>query len=69
MAWLVPLVRERNVNPERVVLVGFSRGAQVAMIAAGADRRFAGVVLLHGGHFDANETGHRAAAVHDQRHQ
>jgi hypothetical protein len=27
------------------------------------------VVLLHGGHFDANETGHRAAAVHDQRHQ
>jgi dienelactone hydrolase len=56
------LVRERNVNPERVVLVGFSRGAQVAMIAGGADRRFAGVVLLHGGHFDANETGHRAAA-------
>jgi len=52
------LVRERNVNSERVVLVGFSRGAQVSMVIGGADRRFAGVVLLHGGHFDALETGH-----------
>lgn len=56
------LTNERNVNPDQVVLVGFSRGAQVSMIAGGADRRFAGVVLLHGGHFDATETGHLAAA-------
>jgi dienelactone hydrolase len=56
------LVRERGVAPGRVALVGFSRGAQLAMIAGGADRRLAAVALLHGGHFDFYETGHRAAA-------
>jgi dienelactone hydrolase len=56
------LVRERNVDSTRVALVGFSRGAQLAMIAGGADRRLAAVGLLHGGHFDFYETGHRGAA-------
>ncbi len=56
------LVRERNADPTHIVLVGFSRGAQLAMIAGGAERRLAAVGLLHGGHFDFFEDGHRAAA-------
>lgn len=56
------LVRERDVDPERIVLVGWSRGAQVAMIVGGAEQRFRAVVLLHGGHFDRLETGHLGAA-------
>ncbi len=56
------LVRERNADPARIALVGFSRGAQLAMIAGGAESRFAAVALLHGGHFDFYEDGHRAAA-------
>ncbi len=56
------LVRERNADPARIVLVGFSRGAQLSMIAGGAERRLAAVALLHGGHFDFFEDDHRAAA-------
>ena len=56
------LVRERRVDSTRVALVGGSRGAVLAMIVGGADRRLAAVALLHGGHFDFYETGHRAAA-------
>jgi dienelactone hydrolase len=56
------LVEEYDVLPEQVALLGRSRGAQMAMIAGGADRRFAAVALLHGGHFDALENGHRPAA-------
>ena len=56
------LVQDRGADPTRVVLMGVSRGAPVAMIAGGVDDRFAGVVSLIGGHFDARETGHRAAA-------
>ncbi len=56
------LVEERGVDPARVVLVGSSRGALVGTVAGGADRRLAGVALLVGGHFDALETGHLAAA-------
>ncbi|MBI3981987.1 MAG: dienelactone hydrolase family protein [Gemmatimonadetes bacterium] len=56
------LVHERGVDSTRIALVGFSRGAQLAMIVGGAERRVASVALLHGGHFDFYETGHRAAA-------
>jgi len=56
------LLVERGVDPRRVALVGFSRGAQLAFIAGAADRRFATVVAMMGGHFDANETGHLPAA-------
>lgn len=56
------LVRERGADPAKVALVGFSRGASVGAIAGGAERRLAAVVLLHGGHFDFYETGHRPAA-------
>jgi dienelactone hydrolase len=56
------LVEEYGIPADRVVLVGFSRGAQMAMIAGGADDRLAAVALIHGGHFDALENGHRPAA-------
>lgn len=56
------LVRERNADPARIVLVGFSRGAQLSMIAGAAERRLSAVALLHGGHFDFFEDDHRAAA-------
>ena len=56
------LVEQRGVDPARVVLVGFSRGAILAAVVGGADRRPAAVVLLYGGHFDALENGHLPAA-------
>jgi dienelactone hydrolase len=56
------LLVERGVNPRRIALVGISRGGQLALIVGGADKRFATVVALVAGHFDANETGHLPAA-------
>lgn len=56
------LVQERNADPRRIALVGISRGGIVAEVAGGAERRFAAVVLLHGGHFDALENNHLPAA-------
>ena len=56
------LVREQKVDPKRVVLIGFSRGAIVSTIAAAADRRFRSVALLYGAHFDALEREHLPAA-------
>jgi len=56
------LVRERGADPATVGLMGASRGAVLATIAGGADQRLAAVVLLHGGHFDFYEDGHRPAA-------
>jgi dienelactone hydrolase len=56
------LVEQRNADPKRIGLVGFSRGAQAGAIAGGAERRLAAVALLHGGHFDRIERGHLPAA-------
>jgi dienelactone hydrolase len=56
------LVEQRNADPKRIGLVGFSRGAQAGAIAGGAERRLAAVALLHGGHFDRLERGHLPAA-------
>lgn len=56
------LVQERNADPDRVTLLGFSRGGQIALIGGGADSRFANVIAVASGHFDALETGHRAPA-------
>lgn len=56
------LVEQRSVDPERVTLMGISRGAQVGAIVGGAERRLAAVALMIGGHFDALETGHLPAA-------
>jgi dienelactone hydrolase len=56
------LVAERGAAANRLVLVGMSRGAIAASIVGATERRFAGVVLLFGGHFDALETNHLPAA-------
>jgi len=56
------LVAEGGADPRRIALVGFSRGGVLAFIAGGADRRLAAVASIYGGHFDAVETGHLAAA-------
>ena len=56
------LVNERGADPKRIALVGISRGAILASIAGAVGKRFAGVALIYGGHFDALETGHLPAA-------
>ena len=56
------LVEEKEVDPERITLLGFSRGAVVSFIAGAVETRLAGVVALHGGHFDRFEDGHLPAA-------
>ena len=56
------LLVERGVDPKRIALIGISRGGQLSLIVGGADKRFATVVALIGGHFDAFETEHQAAA-------
>ena len=50
------LVTERGADPERIALVGTSRGAVISMIIGGADPRFKAVVLLYPGHYLATET-------------
>lgn len=56
------LVRHYGLDPDRIGIVGFSRGAVVTPVAAAAEPRLAAVVMLMGGHFDRRETGHVAAA-------
>jgi len=56
------LVEQRGVDPRRTGIVGGSRGAIVATIAAGVERRLSPVLLLFAGHFDALETNHQGAA-------
>lgn len=56
------LAMERGSDPARIALVGYSRGAQLAMIVGAVEKRLAAVALLYGGHFDAKETSHLAAA-------
>jgi dienelactone hydrolase len=56
------LVSERNTDPERIVLMGASRGAVAGMIAAAAEERLAAFVSIVGGHFDGLERGHLPAA-------
>ena len=56
------LVAERNTDSTRVVLVGQSRGGQMALIIGGAEMRFRGVVAMSAGHMDHFESGHLPAA-------
>ena len=56
------LVEQRNADPKHIALMGMSRGAILSVIAGAADPRFASVVVFYGGHFDALESGHSAAA-------
>jgi dienelactone hydrolase len=53
--------RQRTETP-RVGLVGYSRGAVLGVIAAAVDRRLSALVMFYGGHFDALERAHVAAA-------
>lgn len=72
LAWVTQTVKdagraidvlvERGVNPARIGLVGFSRGAQLAYITGGVEQRFGAVIAIIGGHFDFRETGHVPAA-------
>ncbi len=56
------LVRERNTDPKRVVLMGHSRGGQLSYLVGAAESRFKGVAALYAGHMDHLELGHLAAA-------
>ncbi|MCJ7488001.1 MAG: hypothetical protein MUQ25_17800 [Candidatus Aminicenantes bacterium] len=56
------LVEGVGINSNRIVLVGFSRGAVMGAIVGGVEHRLAATALLYGGHFDALETGHLPAA-------
>jgi dienelactone hydrolase len=56
------LVDGVGINSNRIVLVGFSRGAVMGAIVGGIEHRLAATALLYGGHFDALETGHLPAA-------
>ena len=56
------LVKEQGADPARIVVLGFSRGAQMASVVGAAEKRFAAVVMLYGGHFDGFETQHLPAA-------
>ena len=56
------LIEQRGVDPSRTGIVGLSRGAIVASIAAGVEQRLSPVVLMFGGHVDAQESSHLPAA-------
>ena len=56
------LVHKKGIDKNRIALFGLSRGAQVSMIAGAVIKNFQSIVLYHGGHFDAHETGHSSAA-------
>jgi len=56
------LVSERNADPDRVALLGFSRGAVAGIVAAAAEPRLTAFISISGGHFDALERGHLPAA-------
>jgi predicted esterase len=44
------LVQKRGANPEKISLMGFSRGAVVGTIAGAVEQRLKAIILLHGGH-------------------
>jgi acetyl esterase/lipase len=56
------LIERTHADAGRVALVGASRGAIAATVAAGVDRRFSPVVLLFGGHSTPSELDHLAPA-------
>ncbi len=56
------LLVDRGVAPSRIGLSGISRGGVVAAIAGAVETRFGAVALMHAGHFDYFEDGHRGAA-------
>ena len=56
------MVQHSGVSEQRLGIFAFSRGAMIASIAGGVEKRLRAVVLCYGGHFDTQENGHLAAA-------
>lgn len=56
------LTRELGADPDRVGLVGYSRGGILAPIVGAVEPRFRAVAALLGGHMDALEQRHLAPA-------
>jgi dienelactone hydrolase len=56
------LIEKKNADPERIGLIGRSRGAVVGTIAAGVEVRLSPIVLFYGGHFDLLEREHKGPA-------
>jgi poly(3-hydroxybutyrate) depolymerase len=56
------LVGEQDVDPERIIYVGLSRGAVVGTIVGAVETRLAGVALVFGGHRQSLAQSHVAAA-------
>jgi len=56
------LVQEHGLDPNRILLVGHSRGGVLSSIVGAVETRFAGVVLMHPGHFGLGVQSHQAAA-------
>jgi dienelactone hydrolase len=56
------LIEQRGADPRRIGLVGISRGAIVAAVVGGAERRLGAVAMLYGAHYDALENNHLPAA-------
>lgn len=56
------LVRELGIDPDQIILVEHSRGGVLSSIVGAVETRFAGVVLMHPGHFGLGVQSHRAAA-------
>ncbi len=56
------LIEEKSADPERIGLIGRSRGAVVGTIAAGVEVRLSPIVLFYGGHFDLLEREHKGPA-------
>jgi dienelactone hydrolase len=56
------LTTELGVGPDRIGLVGYSRGGILAPIVGAVEPRFRAVAILLGGHMDALEQNHLAPA-------
>ena len=56
------LAERRRTETPRVGLLGYSRGAILGVIAAAVERRLTAMVMFYGGHVDALERAHPAAA-------
>ena len=73
LQWVIQVVKDvgrtvdflmvhHDVDPERLGLVGYSRGAQVGFVVLAVEKRLQAGAMLYGGHFDRSESGHLAAA-------
>ena len=56
------LIERYGADPQRIALVGLSRGAIVSAVVGAVERRVAAVVMSYGAHFDRLERRHLPAA-------